>query len=289
MPLPILDNWDTTAHSLHRAAHLLGTLRLLRLEHVPNFLELALKVRPEGLSSDTLPGGSEVILDFRQAAMVVRSGSDDARILALTGQSPATLFEALLGALPTTELAALLSDTKTGSLVEQLFNVIQTRTYAAPPNRDDLTDPQPFEVDRQTSTAYAAVLDQVFTGAARFRARLSGMMTPIVVWPEHFDLSFLWFAAGKADEREPHMNFGFAPFSPGFEQPYLYAYAWPLPEGYGGPQLPPQARWHTEGWTGAVVAYDHIRSAGDAALFVEDTCLAIYQGLLPLVRTLAAR
>ena len=42
------------------------------------------------------------------------------------------------------------------------------------------------------------------------RARLNGPMTPIVVWPEHFDLSFLWFASAQATDRFPHMNFGCA-------------------------------------------------------------------------------
>src|SRR2546430_3284166 len=94
MPLPPLNNWDTTAHSLHRAAQLLSTLRLLLFEHGPNYLELPMKVRPEGLSTDVLPGKSEVVLDFKQAAMVVHFADGNTHSIPLAGQSQATLFEA---------------------------------------------------------------------------------------------------------------------------------------------------------------------------------------------------
>jgi hypothetical protein len=48
---------------------------------------------------------------------------------------------------------------------------------------------------------------RVFTAAARFRARLEGSQTPIVVWPEHFDLSTLWFPTNDRSDEAPLMDF----------------------------------------------------------------------------------
>src|SRR5919109_78870 len=76
-------------------------------------------------------------------------------------------------------------------------------------NPRELTNDAPLLIDAHASADYAQALDRVFTATARFRARLTGLQTPIVVWPEHFDLSFLWFATERATDEFPHMNFGF--------------------------------------------------------------------------------
>jgi len=111
------------------------------------------------------------------------------------------------------------------------------------------------------------------------------MRTPLVVWPEHFDMSTLLFAGNEIDEGKPHLNFGFAPFSDGLERPYLYAYAYPYPDSYDPPALPKGARWHTQGWTGVLLPYEEIASQQNSQGFVEESCLFIYQGLQKLIRS----
>ncbi len=110
-------------------------------------------------------------------------------------------------------------------------------------------------------------------------------MSPLVVWPEHFDLSFLLFATELPSESAPHMNFGFAPYSPGFERPYLYAYAYPLRPGYQTPSLPPPVYWNTTPWTGSVLRYDDIGAAADPEAFTEAACEGIYHAQLRVLRT----
>jgi hypothetical protein len=126
-------------------------------------------------------------------------------------------------------------------------------------------------------------LQQIFTGIARFKAGLRGMQTPLVVWPHGFDISTLWFTGSEIDERQPHTNFGLSPRSEGIETPYLYAYAYPYPACFDPPDLPEGAYWHTRGWTGAVIPYDAIAGQEDAAGYVEASCIAVYQELLPLL------
>jgi hypothetical protein len=109
-------------------------------------------------------------------------------------------------------------------------------------------------------------------------------MTPIVVWPEHFDLSFLWFASPNATQSGPHMNFGFAPYSAGIDAAYIYAYVWPLPEQYTPPQLPAPAYWNTQPWTGVVLPYNEVAKATDSEAYIEDACASIYAALMGLLK-----
>ena len=139
-------------------------------------------------------------------------------------------------------------------------------------------------VDPQVSGQYMDALYRIFTAVARFRARLTGPMTPIVVWPEHFDLSFLWFATDKATDEFPHMNFGFAPFDAETERPYLYAYAYPMPDAFERLPLPARARWHTSGWRGALVPYDALTAVEHPEAEIEAIGAAIYGVLSPTLR-----
>jgi hypothetical protein len=102
------------------------------------------------------------------------------------------------------------------------------------------------------------------------------------VWPEHFDLSTLWFPPSnpEMDDHKSHLSFGFAPFTPGqYEHPYFYAYAYPYPDPFDPPALPGPALWHEEGWRGAVITYDDIAAQEDHETFVEEKALEIFRVL----------
>jgi len=86
-------------------------------------------------------------------------------------------------------------------------------------------------------------------------------MSPIVLWPHHFDMSFLWFVTSNTDEHSaPHFNFGFAPFSDDIERPYFYAYAWGDKTGYVEVPLDPPARPSGRAWAGLYAEYDTLRN-----------------------------
>lgn len=280
--LASLDNAQPTLKSLHTVARLLGAVRLLAFERKPNFLELGLKITPHGLSTDLLPTGGEVTLDFRQLALVYQPANGTATILQISGESQVSLLEALLQAIHPHELSGIVPLVAGASYTDSMFRAVEGFANRIKPKSDDLTDAAPLTFDAQAAHDYADALYAIFTGVARFRARLDGAQTPVVVWPEHFDLSFLWFAK-EPDEQHPHLNFGFAPYSAGIDYPYLYAYAYPYPAQYGTPSLPDGARWHTEGWRGAVLPYDEIARQANAEAFVEASCLKINRSLRPLL------
>ena len=128
------------------------------------------------------------------------------------------------------------------------------------------------------------MLYRVFTATSRWRARLNGFQTPIVVWPEHFDLSTLWFTTSTDTESSPHINFGFAPFDSTHSRPYLYAYSYPMPKDFEKLPLPKPAQWHTEPWKGVYVPYDELANVENAEALIERIFEEVYNILAPTLQ-----
>jgi hypothetical protein len=255
MTLPTLTGWTTTVESLHRATEVVAAIRNAVTEPLPNFLHLSTGIRPDGLSTGALSFG-EVYLDFGAAEMVFVPNPGVPQRIDVAGHNQASLTSAAL---------ALLAE--------------HGQTISIGGHESTLSDTRALEVDHGLGADYARALYAIFTATARFRARLFATMTPIVVWPEHFDLSFLVFA-GEASEEHPHMNFGFAPYSDGIDRPYLYAYVWPLPvSGYRGLGLPEHVRLDTPGYGGPLVWYDDLVQQADPEMYIEQTFLGIEHAL----------
>ncbi|MCB9453953.1 MAG: hypothetical protein H6672_21175 [Anaerolineaceae bacterium] len=256
MPLPALSNWTQTRVGLHQTAQVIGAINRTVAEPLPNWLHLTLRVIPEGLITRPLPFGGELVLDFAQRA--IRYTGDPAVTVPLAGHTQVGLADALLAALA-------------------------NAGHPLSPDRSKLTGNTPLTVDAQTAEDYAWVLHRVYSGLARFHAGRYGWMSAAGVWPHGFDLSFLWFPKGNSEEHDPHLNYGFSPGSPGFDRPYFYAYAHPLPEGLLETPLPPLARWYTGSWTGVVVNYDDLVGESDIEGTIERTFAAIHAAVVPLL------
>ncbi|MEP7291285.1 MAG: DUF5996 family protein [Chloroflexota bacterium] len=280
--LPFLQNTQPTLHNLYSVGRLVGALRQVTFEKQPNFLHLGMKIVRDGVSTDVLPNGGEVTLDMREVALVYQPAQGAAQRIALEGQTQAALLEKLLETIYAQELAGMFPYAADETYTEALFKAAGSRPNYGNPSREHTTSREPLHFDDEIAYHYRDALYSIFTSMARFRARLNGAMTPLVVWPEHFDISFIWFA-GDADESHPHLNFGFAPYSAGIDEPYLYAYAYPYPARFEPPMLPEGARWHTEGWTGVVLPYAEIAQRAEGEASVEASYTAIYRALRPLI------
>jgi hypothetical protein len=280
-PLPSLAEWERTSHSLHGAAMLLGAIRQLAFPRVPNYLELAMRVEPNGLSTDQLPGGGVVLLDFVQAAMTYTPKAGTPVSIPLAGQSQVSLLEALLIAMDTRGEGLLARPDDQWSYTQTLLMQIARSGHPFQPKPGDLASDAPLTIDGGANAEYAQALYRVFTATARFKGRLVGPQTPIVVWPEHFDLSTLWFPPDDRSDAAPSMNFGFAPFDAAGERPYLYAYAYPMPEGFEQLPLPAPARWNTAGWKGMRMPYDELVKADDPEALIEALFEDVYMLLAP--------
>jgi hypothetical protein len=262
-------DWHHTITGLHQAVRILGALQLLTQPETPLWLERALAPVAAGATTGRLPGMRYLPAQGPPVEIPLEAHTQRSLLVAL--------FEQLAGP----ELGGLLPPGE--SPENRLLRAFERNQVRAAPQAEVLLGEEPFEIDRQLSTAYAAVQYSLYTALARFRARLLGNLSPLVLWPEHFDLSTIWFQGAHLDENQAHLNFGFAPFSPGLEAPYIYAYAYPYPQAYAPPPLPAGARWHTENWTGVVLPYAALASQDQPELFVEESCLQIFQGLRALL------
>jgi len=249
--LPRLHHWEQTRTGLHRAAQVVGAFRKAFSPRLPNALHLALYLRRFGLTTGPLAFGH---IDFYMAAGEVHvTVGDELWDIDLKGHSPKSLRAALVNGLNQHGISGEL-----------------------PANDDDT----PFQVDGQQAAEYTAALWQISGALRELRADWLGAVTPLVVWPHGFDASQLWFPGAVPDEHsQPHLNFGFSPGSAGLPRPYVYAYAYPMPEGLAGTELPPLARWHTQGWTGVVIDYDTLALTDTPELELVDALRGVFAKL----------
>lgn len=279
-----LPGFDATAmptlQGLHRGALLLKAVQYLTQSPQPAYLDAALHMLPEGPASGRLPAGGGAQLDLAGGRLVYRAADGTSAAIPLAGRSQAAVFDDLFARLADSELAGLLP--AEGSLETRVMTALQAAGRPVPPHAQ-LLDETIITIDPQVAQDYHQAVDAIFTGLARFRAHLGGTLTPLVLWPHHFDLSTLWFPGEEVDDHAPHLNFGFAPFSAGIDEPYVYAYAYPYPAQYQPPAMPAGARWHTTGWTGAVLPYAVIAAQANPITFLETACQTLFTGLQPLL------
>lgn len=259
MSLPALSNWEATHAGLHQAAQVLGGFRKAAAKPLPNYAHLGLFVTPQGVTTSKLPNAGELVLDFTKQAVRYNHPDHSSTDIPLEGQSQMTLADSIQVAL-------------------------RHAGHAIEPDRGKITNSDLWKIDPVTASDYAAALHSIYTAIARFRGRLLGSLSPMIVWPHGFDLSFLWFPKGADESKDPHMNFGFSPGSPGFPRPYIYIYAHPIPEGFMAIKLPEGARWNREKWTGVLIDYDYLAGHADHEGLLENMLHEIYAASEPLMQ-----
>jgi len=85
--------------------------------------------------------------------------------------------------------------------------------------------------------------------------------SPLRCWPHHFDVaSLITLDPGGSAESARSIGVGMSPGDGSYDQPYFYVTLWPYPSGIELPSLPSGARWHTEGWVGAVLPAETVIS-----------------------------
>jgi len=259
MLLPTLQNWNVTRKSLHAAAQVVGGIKKVSVQPLPNYAHLGLYVVKDGLTSGYLSDGGELSLNMIEASIIYTCPEGTVSQVDLQGHSQASLTEAVLKAMADAE--------------HPVTNVDQSH----------LADQTPLVVDAATAADYQQALYSIYTAMSRFRARLLGTMSPVIVFPHGFDASFLWFKRGSEERTDPHLNFGFSPGSAGFPRPYIYSYASPLPDGYFDVNLPALARFTQDTWKGIVIDYDKLAAENDHETLLEKALIDIHSAVAPLL------
>ncbi|MDE2777051.1 MAG: DUF5996 family protein [Chloroflexota bacterium] len=253
MALPTLIEWEETRDALHQIALVMGAIRVACVDPLPNDLHFSLEVSEGGLSTGKMNCGGALHFDVEMLRFSYAIGDDSVFSLDIEDQSQISLTRRLLAAIGEFGCRGQLS-------------------------MKHITSDKPFAIDRAQATAYASTIRAVSTTLARFRAKLKGCMTPLVLWPHHFDLAFIWFATEGTNERnDPHIAYGFAPFSPGLARPYIYAYAWSRKTGYLQLPLGAPAQPITDAYTGLYAPYDLLRQLNPFDAAVETMLMNYHQ------------
>lgn len=245
MKLPALAAWEETRDALHQVSLVVGAIRVACSDPLPNDLHFSLDVTAGGLSTSELRCGGALHVDFEALQLNCRRGDCVVFSLEFHGHSQKSLMRQLLAA-----LADFGCDVQ--------------------PSMKHITSDAPFDIDRGLARAYWKTLSAMFAILDKLRTTLGAGTTPLVLWPHHFDLAFIWFATeGRNEGSDPQIAYGFAPNSPGLARPYVYAYAWSQPTGYLNLPLSFPARATTEEYTGLYGDYDKLRELEPFAAAVE--------------------
>jgi len=253
MTLPSLSNWETTRDALHQVSLIVGAIRVASAEPLANDLQYSVAVTNGGISTSELLIGGEVKFDFASFSLTYQRPKGNGFTIDATNHNQKSLMQAILDEF--TKLDIKLD-----------------------PSMKHILHDNPFNIDKSLAQDYATAVDKIYTALARFRAKLSGGMSPIVIWPHHFDIAFMWFATESMDEHKaPHLAIGFAPFSDGIDRPYFYGYGWSQETGYVQVEVDPPAQAITESYTGLYAEYDTLRTDNNFNQVIEDMLLAYQQ------------
>jgi len=236
MSLPALEQWENspTQKTLHQAAQVLSIFKkngVARDEHF--FHHLALHVVPFGLTSGPTAQG-EYQLDLKRQAAFFLPVTGENHTYPLQGITQAELAGKLHAAQP-----------------ELTFDL------------NALNASEPWQINAELATQMADALNQIQSGLAAGRDALDGFKSHVMLFPHHFDLSFLWFRQEGQGENAPHVSFGFATGDSTFPRPYIYVYIW-LGDKYLMPFDVPHPARHDAAWpNGALIDYDTLRHQMD--------------------------
>jgi hypothetical protein len=111
-----------------------------------------------------------------------------------------------------------------------------------------------------------AEIGRYFANADRVLRRIADRnpgASPVRCWPHHFDIATLIALDPGADpETARSIGVGLSPGDGSYDEPYFYVLPWPAPEDRELPELASGGRWHTAGWTGAVLEASSFTMAG---------------------------
>ncbi|HEX4775093.1 MAG TPA: DUF5996 family protein [Candidatus Saccharimonadales bacterium] len=229
-----LDKLGPTRDYLHDAAKILGKLQQAFLPKSPRDWHYGLEVTLRGISTQQFELNGQptkALIDLVQHKL--RLGDQNWR---LRENPPAQLF---------TEVGKWLTAQGIDTPVEE------------PQFSDGVA-----EFDHEQADAYAAALWWIDQQFRQLRGDLTdGVTAPILLYPHHFDLSLVLFPWD--DERQ--VAVGWSTGDETIPEPYIYLTAYPEPPDFKKTELPAEAQWQSEGFSGAVLLYNELAKADNPA------------------------
>ncbi len=235
-----LADWIDTRDTLHGYTQVLGKIRRALTPYQRHWWHVSLRLAAGGLTTTPIPapeGSFELGLDLTRHEATFSATSGERDTVALSGQPAVELLDWALG---------------------------KARAVGAEPSLErDKHASDAGAYDRQAVGRYLRALSTMDLQLKSFGGALRESTSPVQLFPHHFDLSMNWFSGRLVPDVDPddeenadeQMNFGFSTGDDNLSEAYIYATAYPLPDELAGTEMPPGARWYTEGFQGAVLPY----------------------------------
>jgi hypothetical protein len=234
---------------LHHAAQLVVAAGISYLTARPDDSHTNLEWMP---AQQALAGNVLTDAGFRFAVRV-----PDLALMALRGDDPEATFS-LSGANNDGALAWM-RDQLSGQALDAT-RLTTRKHYEIPRHR--VADGEPYALDSAANAELARHYHDAWLVTSHVERFFSGASAPRC-WPHHFDLATLiTLADGSAGARRT-IGVGLTPGDAWYGEPYWYVGPYPYPPA---DRLPPLeiGRWHTKGWTGAVLTASEVTSERDA-------------------------
>ena len=260
-------HWRDTCSALHLYTQIVGKYRLSRVPWVNHSWHATLYVDARGLTTSRVPddaGGIEIHFDLLDHA--VSGEATDGRT---------ARFD--LGPMSVAEFHV--------RFVELLRSLGSQAEFHDRPN--EVADPIPFALDYAVRpydavsvTRYFQILVAVSSVFERFRTSYLGKVSPVHLFWGSFDLAVTRFSGRRAPlhpggipslpdavTREAYSHevcsAGFWPGGGGIDYPAFYAYAYPVPDGFGEAQVAPRSAQFNTDLGEFLLPYDAVRLADD--------------------------
>jgi hypothetical protein len=275
-----LASWRGTRDTLHMWTQIVGKTLLACAPPQNHWWHTALRVSPRGLASPpalAAAGAFDLELDLVEHRLSVRMGDGRARSMALVARPVRAFYE---------EYVALLAELGLG-----------VHLWTTPV---EVPDPVPFdrdevhhEYDPAWATRFLEVLRRVDAALREVASGFVGKQSPVQFFWGSFDLASTRFSGRRAPERpgadpvtreaysHEVISFGFWPGGVSangvaVDEPVLYAYAAPEPEGFRASAVRPAGARYDERLGEFVLPYAAVRAAADPAAAVRAFCEGAY-------------
>jgi len=277
--LPVSD-WEPTYDTLHMYTQVVGKVPLALRPMVNHWWQVALDLTARGLTTGPVPHGERTFtldLDLLDHELRIDTSAGQRRTVPL-GAAVRVFYADVMAALHDLGLDVTIW-----------------------PHPVEVRDPVPFADDDVHSTYDGAqaerffhVLRQVYDVLTQFRARFTGKASPVQFWWGSFDLSATRYSGRPLEppanaDRITRLTYTAEQSAVGFwpggtwvngkrvEQPILYAYSYPEPDGIRGQAVAPDVAGFDADLGEFVLGYDELRRAAEPRTAILDFAQSTFE------------
>lgn len=254
-----LNEWLATYQTLQLWTQIVGKIRLTLSPKVNHWWSASLYVSPCGLTTSTVPYGSEAFeieFDFIEHQLEIRSSNGQRKSIALKPETVAEFYEQVL-----TTLSAMGFDVAINTKPQELPHPILFDR-----------DLQHASYDPEYAHRFWRILLEADMVMNEFRSRFIGKCSPVQFFWGSFDLACTRFSGRPAPPRKgiitseaySHevISAGFWPGGgPSAMGPAFYSYTAPAPAGLADEKIKPAGAFWSKEMSEFFLMYDQVRRA----------------------------